>query len=81
VRPDEYLIVKNGVLNDLRLSGSGTLAGFIHFPASTDMAVANPTLPSLSTEMMRRALLIAIQTVTEALPAAGAEPLVLADRA
>ncbi len=71
-----------GVLNHLRLHGSGTLAGFIHFPASTDMAVGNPTLPSLPTEMMRRALLIAIQTVSEALPAvAGDGSLVLADSA
>ena len=68
-----------GVLNHLRLSGSGTLAGFIHFPASTDMAVASPTLPSLPIEMMRRALLIAIETV-HAAPRAGEQPPVLAER-
>ena len=72
-----------GVLNHLRLNGSGTLAGFIHFPASTDMAVANPTLPSLPVEMMRRALIIAIHTVSAALPerGTGEESLVLADGA
>ncbi len=71
-----------GVLHHLRHNGSRTLAGFIHFPASTDMAVADPTLPSLPQEMMRRALLIAIETVREALPAtASHDSLVLADRA
>ncbi len=69
-----------GLLHHLRHLGSGTPAGFIHFPASTDMAVVNPTLPSLPEEMMRRALLIAIETVREALPAtAGDDSLVLAD--
>lgn len=70
-----------GMLNHLRLNASGTLAGFIHFPASTDMAVGNPTLPSLPIEMMQRALLIAIQTVSEAVPATAVdESLLLADR-
>ncbi len=69
-----------GLLHHLRHLESGTPAGFIHFPASTDMAVVEPTLPSLPEDMMRRALLIAIETVREALPVtAGHDSLVLAD--
>lgn len=56
-----------GVLDHLRRTGQPTLAGFIHFPASTAMAVRNPTLPSLPIDMMRRALLIALEEVSREL--------------
>jgi pyroglutamyl-peptidase len=59
-----------GVLDHLRRNGPATtLAGFVHFPASTEMAVQNPTLPGLPLDMMRRALLITIETVISSLPA------------
>lgn len=58
-----------GILDHLRLEGSQTLAGFIHFPASTQMAAVDPRLPSLPLEVMERALLIAVETVAEYLPA------------
>lgn len=54
-----------GLLDHLRATGSRTLAGFLHFPASTEMAVADPRLPSLPLVMMERALLVAIETVAE----------------
>jgi pyroglutamyl-peptidase len=57
-----------GVLDQLRRTGSGVLAGFIHFPASTEMAVSNPILPSLPLETMRRALIVAIESVGRSLP-------------
>lgn len=57
-----------GVLDHLRRKRSSTLAGFIHFPASADMALSEPTLPSLPLETMERALLIAVETVAEYLP-------------
>jgi pyroglutamyl-peptidase len=56
-----------GILDHLRGNGQAALAGFVHFPASTEMAVANPMLPSLPLEMMRRALLIAVETVNRTL--------------
>jgi pyroglutamyl-peptidase len=64
-----------GVLDHLRRNGPATtLAGFVHFPASTEMAVQNPTLPGLPLDMMRRALLITIETVSSSLPASTATP-------
>ena len=59
-----------GVLDHLRRNGPATtLAGFVHFPASTDMAVQNPTVPGLPLDMMKRALLITIETVSSSLSA------------
>ena len=58
-----------GVLDHLRRLESHILAGFIHFPASTEMAASDPRLPSLPLEVMERALVIAIETVAEYLPA------------
>lgn len=52
-----------GVLDHLRRHGSDTIAGFIHFPASTQMALADPRLPSLPLPLMKEALLVAINTV------------------
>lgn len=45
------------------------LAGFIHFPASTEMAVENPSLPTLSQEAMLEALRIIIRTTIDELEA------------
>jgi pyroglutamyl-peptidase len=60
-----------GVLDHLRRRESTALAGFIHFPASTEMATANPRLASMPLETMERALLIAVETVAEYLPGRG----------
>jgi pyroglutamyl-peptidase len=57
-----------GMLDHLRRQGSGALAGFIHFPASTEMAAADPRLASLPLDLMERALQIAVETVAEYLP-------------
>ena len=52
-----------GVLDHLRKEGRDTLAGFVHFPASTEMAVADPRLPSLPLDLMERALIVVVETV------------------
>ena len=52
-----------GVLDHLRKEGRDTLAGFVHFPASTEMAVADPRLPSLPLDLMERALVVVVETV------------------
>jgi pyroglutamyl-peptidase len=57
-----------GLLDHLRRQESRTLGGFIHFPASAEMAAADPSLPSLPLETMERALLVAVETVAEYLP-------------
>lgn len=55
-----------GILDHLRRRhDSRALAGFVHFPASTEMAAADPRLASLPLETMERALLIAVETVAE----------------
>lgn len=70
-----------GVLDHLRRNGPATtLAGFLHFPASTEMALTNPTLPSLPLETMQRALLIAIETVSTSLRGSGTGSFALADQ-
>ncbi|HSE09862.1 MAG TPA: pyroglutamyl-peptidase I [Nocardioidaceae bacterium] len=53
-----------GILDHLRRRDSAALAGFIHFPASSEMAAADPKLASLPLEMMERALLLAVETIT-----------------
>lgn len=52
-----------GILDHLRRSGSPTRAGFIHFPASTELALADPRLPSLPLDLMRRGLDAALAAV------------------
>ncbi|MGN7456091.1 pyroglutamyl-peptidase I [Paenibacillus pasadenensis] len=53
-------------LDHVRDSGSGALAGFIHFPASTELALDKPGLPSLPQSMLHDALRIAIaETLAE----------------
>ncbi|WP_274649572.1 pyroglutamyl-peptidase I [Paenibacillus humicola] len=54
-----------GVLDYIHQNGLPTVAGFVHFPASTEMAAANPFLPTLSDETMLKALRIIIQTTVE----------------
>ncbi len=39
------------------------LAGFVHFPASTEMALDSPFQPSLPMEMMVEALKVILETV------------------
>jgi pyroglutamyl-peptidase len=54
-----------GVLDHVRRQQLATVAGFIHFPASTEMAVDQPLLPSLPLDMMAWGLQLAIETVVE----------------
>lgn len=58
-----------GVLDHLRRRESPALAGFIHFPASTELAASDPRLASMPLDLMEQALLIAVETVAEYLPA------------
>jgi pyroglutamyl-peptidase len=54
-----------GVLDYLRINNLPTVAGFVHFPASSEMTLANPTIPSLSPDAMLQALRIIIQATAE----------------
>jgi pyroglutamyl-peptidase len=50
------------VLNYIQKNNLPIKAGFIHFPASTEMSSRNPALPSLPQEVMTSALKVIIQT-------------------
>ncbi|MCM3124655.1 pyroglutamyl-peptidase I [Mesobacillus sp. AQ2] len=50
------------VLNHIRKNNLAIKAGFIHFPASTEMSARNPSLPSLPQEVMTQALKVIIDT-------------------
>ncbi|MDQ0414019.1 pyroglutamyl-peptidase I [Mesobacillus stamsii] len=50
------------VLNYIRKHNLAISAGFIHFPASTEMSARNPSLPSLPQEVMTQALKVIIET-------------------
>lgn len=50
------------VLNHIRKNQLPIKAGFIHFPASTEMSARNPSLPSLPQELMARALNVILET-------------------
>lgn len=50
------------VLSYIRKNNLPIKAGFIHFPASTEMSARNPALPSLPQEVMTSALKVIIQT-------------------
>jgi pyroglutamyl-peptidase len=54
-----------GVLDYIQKNNLSITAGFIHFPASTAMALDKPTLPTLSYEMMLQALRIGIHTTID----------------
>lgn len=56
-----------GLLDHLRRHERNVPAGFIHFPASTEMAAVDPRLPSMPLAMMGRALEIAVETVSDGL--------------
>ncbi|WP_340015923.1 pyroglutamyl-peptidase I [Paenibacillus sp. FSL K6-1318] len=51
------------VLDHIRIGQLPIRAGFVHFPASTEMAVLQPSVPSLPIPMMLDALRIMIRTV------------------
>ncbi|WP_458460898.1 pyroglutamyl-peptidase I [Paenibacillus sp.] len=51
------------VLDYIRVAQLPIRAGFVHFPASTEMAVLQPSVPSLPIPMMLDALRIMIRTV------------------
>ncbi|ETT33032.1 Pyroglutamyl-peptidase I [Paenibacillus sp. FSL R5-192] len=51
------------VLDYIRIGQLPIRAGFVHFPASTEMAVLQPSVPSLPIPMMLDALRIMIRTV------------------
>ncbi|RSD26644.1 pyroglutamyl-peptidase I [Mesobacillus subterraneus] len=50
------------VLNHISKNDLPIKAGFIHFPASAEMAARNPSLPSLPLEMMTKALKVIVET-------------------
>lgn len=50
------------VLNHIRKNNLPIKAGFIHFPASTEMSARNPSLASLPQELMARGLKVIVET-------------------
>ncbi|MGA9226120.1 MAG: pyroglutamyl-peptidase I [Mesobacillus sp.] len=50
------------VLNHIRKNNLPIKAGFIHFPASTEMSSRNPSLASLPQELMARGLKVIVET-------------------
>ncbi|MEK3780011.1 pyroglutamyl-peptidase I [Paenibacillus sp. FSL R5-0810] len=55
------------VLNEIRKRQLQILAGFVHFPASTEMALEKPGLPTLSQDTMLRALKVIVRTTIDEL--------------
>jgi pyroglutamyl-peptidase len=55
-----------GVLDYIRTHRLSTIAGFVHFPASAEMAAEHPSWPTLPQETMLQALRIIIQTTINA---------------
>ena len=51
------------LLNYIRIHQLPMVGGFVHFPASEEMAVARPSLPSLSHETMLKGLKVMIHTL------------------
>jgi pyroglutamyl-peptidase len=62
-----------GTLDHVLRNELPTIAGFVHFPISTEMAVENPTQPSLPMEVMVEALRIILRTVAKELYEKGTE--------
>jgi pyroglutamyl-peptidase len=54
-----------GVLDYIRQNDPSMIAGFVHFPASEEMAAEHPTWPTLPQEMMLEGLRIIIQTTID----------------
>ena len=54
-----------GLLDHVRRNGAPAVAGFVHFPASTEMAVERPAMPSLPLGMMAEALKIVVEAAVE----------------
>jgi pyroglutamyl-peptidase len=50
------------VLNHIRKNNLPIKAGFIHFPASTEMSAHNPSLASLPQELMAKGLKVVVET-------------------
>ncbi|MEC0202815.1 pyroglutamyl-peptidase I [Paenibacillus lautus] len=55
------------ILNEIRLQQRSAIGGFVHFPASTEMAVEKPSLPTLSHETMLNGLRIIVQATIDEL--------------
>lgn len=55
------------VLDYIRIHNLPMLGGFVHFPASTEMAVDKPGLPTLTHDTMLKGLEVIIQTTIEEL--------------
>lgn len=51
------------VLEHVRRTSSATLAGFLHFPATPELALTDPDCPSMAAATMRRALQVTLCTV------------------
>jgi pyroglutamyl-peptidase len=62
-----------GVLDYIKSNNLPIVAGFVHFPASTEMAVENPTQPSLPMEMMVDGLRVILGTVAQELSGSSTE--------
>ena len=56
-----------GVLDYIKRNDLPIVAGFVHFPASTEMTVEKPTQASLPMEMMVEGLKVILKTVAEEL--------------
>lgn len=54
-----------GLLDYVARNELQTVAGFVHFPASTEMAVEDPTQPSMPMDVMVEALRTILETVAE----------------
>ncbi|MBT2679669.1 pyroglutamyl-peptidase I [Bacillus sp. ISL-35] len=54
------------VLNHIHKNNLPIKAGFIHFPASTEMSARNPSLPSLPQNVMTKALKVIVETCVSA---------------
>ncbi|TWI59907.1 pyroglutamyl-peptidase I [Halalkalibacter nanhaiisediminis] len=51
-----------GVLNHIKKNDLDIKAGFVHFPASVEMAVEKPTMPTMPLDLMVKALEITVKT-------------------
>jgi pyroglutamyl-peptidase len=52
------------LLDYIRVHQLPMVGGFVHFPASEEMAAIKPSLPSLSHETMLKGLKVMIYTLT-----------------